>query len=137
METQLKTTRVASLLFCLQLFVAIGIGELAGNSTLGYAQSASTEGRPRIASVSPCRSPQTSSAPNSVALKNEEPQSPQTCLGCSDLFEEETPSHFNILNSTAPHILYALSGRNNRPSAQMKTADWPTKLYLVNSTLRC
>lgn len=137
MGTHRNIMRVASLLFCVHLFAATAIGEVGWDRTANGAAHALRELRTLSARVGPNGDLQASGSHHNRALEAHQPQSMQTCLGCSDLFEEETHSPFNIHHNTAPHILFALSGRNRRPTVRMEPAGWPAKLYLVNSTLLC
>ena len=137
MGTHRNIMRVASLLFCVYLFAATAIGEVGWDRASAGAAHAFRELRTLSARLGPNSDLQTYGPHQNRALEAHQPQSMQTNLGCSDLFEEETHSPFNIHHNTAPYILFALSGRNRRPTVRVAAAGWPAKLYLVNSTLLC
>ena len=137
MRTQYKNMRVARLLFCLCLLIIIDVGKVGGNSTPANEADAFSPRCVLFTRLASSGFLWATGPRHSPALEPHLPPSSQTSLSCSDLFEEETDSHFNILKNSTVHLLLAPSDQNRRSAARMKPAACPARLYLVYSTLLC
>jgi hypothetical protein len=138
METQRNLMRVASLLFCLHLLF-IGVGKVGARSSSTGKADAHQADCLLCVRLDSNGCLQKANRRYNPALEpyQPQPQSQQTSLGSSDLFEEETDSSGHNFNNNAPHLLIPLSDPLRRSSTRMTPAGGPTRLYLVNRTLLC
>lgn len=137
MGTHRKNLGVASLLFGLGLLIIIDVGKVGANNTPANEADAFSARCALFAHLDSSGFLRATGPRRSPALEPHLAPSLQTSPSCSDLFEEETDSHFNILNNTASHILFALSDQSRRSSVWMKPAACPARLYLIYSALLC
>ncbi len=137
MRTQREIIRIASLLFCLHLsFVFSLLGAAwrgpSENATDAFANQAAV--RRTVETTAPRQTP---ALDREISQVQYLPQWRPNEWGYSDLVEDESQSPFNTPLRTAPHILFSLTGWKLRSSARMNPAGTLSRLYLLNSVLRC
>ena len=137
MRTRCETIRIASLFYCAYLFFIFGLTGAEWNNAADDMIKAISNGPQTYQRSEPTGSRKTPDLGFGTSRDPYRFAWQQSAMVCSDLFEEESHGFLKTFLKTAPHILFSLTGPNDPATCWMKTAGAPTRLYLLNGSMRC
>ena len=137
MRIQRDFIRIAGLLLTVHLFAVFSLLGTVRSSPSNVLTDSPAKRTAVGQTADPIDSRRTPGPGQDVSQEPNQVQWQQSDMIYGDLFEEESQDLFTALHKTAPHILFSLSSLYQRASDPMQPTGRPTKIYLLNSSLRC